>query len=80
VKDLVDQHRQNAGVLPSTLIEYPIHLNSNILDSSSSSSIRSSSSSSSSINIPTNKLIRQQIIGRGHFGIVYKGFCNLKKE
>jgi len=74
IKDLVDQHRQNAGVLPSTLIEYPIRLNSDI-PSSSSSSIRSSSSSSS-LNIPTNKLIRQQIIGRGHFGIVYKGFFN----
>lgn len=31
VKDLVDQHRLNAGLLPSKLIEYPIDLNSNIL-------------------------------------------------
>ncbi len=70
VKHLVDQHRQNPGVLPCTLIEYPIRVQSNIPSSSSSSSV----SSSSSLTIETNKLIRQQIIGRGHFGIVYKGF------
>lgn len=69
VKDLVDQHRLNAGLLPSKLIEYPIDLNSNI-----HSPLSSSSSSSSSRNIPTNKLIREEMIGRGHFGIVYKGF------
>jgi hypothetical protein len=75
VKHLVDEHRENAGLLPCTLIEYPIDLNS----SSSSSTISSNSSSllsSFSLTIETNKLIRQQIIGQGHFGIVYKGFLS----
>jgi hypothetical protein len=79
IKHLVDEHRQNPGLLPCTLIEYPIRFTSNTetCPSSSSSTISlslSSSFSSSSLNIQTNKLIRQQIIGRGHFGIVYKGY------
>jgi hypothetical protein len=74
VKHLVDAHRENAGVLPCILIEYPIHLNSSSSSSSTTSSISSSSLFSFSLIIETNKLIRQQIIGRGHFGVVYKGF------
>ncbi|CAF0741971.1 unnamed protein product [Didymodactylos carnosus] len=48
-----------------------------------SPSLSSSTSSSSSNSIPSSqftinmkKLIRQEIIGRGHFGVVYKGIYN----
>lgn len=75
IKDLVDAHQQNAGILPCTLVEYPIRLVTNNNDDSCSlSTTISSSSSSSSLNIQAIKLVRQEIIGQGHFGIVYKGF------
>jgi hypothetical protein len=74
IKHLVDEHRQNAGVLPCTLTEYPVYFTPNIDNCSLSSSTISSSPSLPSLTIETNKLIRQQIIGQGHFGIVYKGF------
>jgi hypothetical protein len=80
IKDLVDAHRQNAGILPCTLIEYPIRLKSikkNLSSSSSSTISKCSKTSESSLIIETNKLIRQEIIGRGHFGIVYKGLFHL---
>jgi hypothetical protein len=79
VKHLVDEHKLNPGVLPCTLLEYPIPASSNN-DRSSLSSSPVSSSSSSSLIIETNKLIRQQIIGRGHFGIVYKGWIFFEKK
>ncbi|CAF4001707.1 unnamed protein product [Rotaria sordida] len=70
IKDLVDAHQLNPGLLPCSLVEYPIRLISNN-DYLSSSSIRISSSYS--LTIQTNKLIRQKMIGQGHFGTVYKG-------
>ncbi|CAF3585827.1 unnamed protein product [Adineta steineri] len=77
VKDLVDIHKRNPGILPCKLLEYPIRLSLNNNDDTSlSSSSSSCSSSSSSFIIDKNKLIRQEIIGRGHFGIVYKGLYN----
>jgi len=61
VKHFLDEYQQNVGVLPCTRIEYLIHFTLNTYNSSSSLSL---------LTIQTNKLRRQQIIGRSHFDIV----------
>ncbi|CAF3742935.1 unnamed protein product [Rotaria sp. Silwood1] len=70
LKHIVKYHQEKAGLLPCTLVEYPIRFFLN------NDKLSSSFSSLSSLTIQTNKLIRQHIIGHGYFSIVYKGLYN----
>ena len=69
VKDLIEAYRKDAGILPCTLVEYPVRC----LPNNDAFCLSLNNILSSSLSIEPNRLIRQEIIGRGYFGIVYKG-------
>lgn len=63
LKELVQSHKLNSGILPCKLIEYPIRIIFN----------NDQFSLPHLLNINETQLIRKEIIGQGYFGIVYKG-------